>query len=131
MTTTKREEFLKTALAILFPGILLTACVVRSPLSTTWKVECAWCKTDITQDYYVDHNLRTGVYRIWRGDKQTGEFMADVDSHDKARELIAHDKEMPGVYKSGEFEFCSLRCLNAFLASQNVKEDRLRIIPNE
>ena len=118
-------------------------CASTKTLTQRYTTHCAWCKAQVANIlYYYDYNDGGGtVFKgkdytwVYKGQTQHGNVrsvpLGQVQTWDKAKQLMIKDN-LSNAYRSNDgFYFCSLRCMNAYLASKGVKEDRIRIIPHE
>jgi hypothetical protein len=157
----KSRSFLLMVVCLMMFTVCFSGCImddideamgnaVTDRQKQTFDFKCAWCGRAIatytyeTEVFPTINGYRTVFYRtdplggrtaIWSTYGANDQAHSHKnDAFYAANNVIAEDaaKLAPhGGYKTDEATFCSLKCVNAYAASKDIKEERLRIITGE
>lgn len=90
--------------------------------------ECAWCKAKFDVQL-VSISAPTVEKQDNFNDIHTW-WWADESAANKQTEGL-YQQKWPSQFVTDGYQFCSLRCVNSYLASKDIKEKRYRIIEGE
>ncbi|MCX5753165.1 MAG: hypothetical protein NTW97_05900 [Candidatus Krumholzibacteria bacterium] len=120
-----------------FLFLMLAAIVVLSSCASQFvskTVRCAYCKEPILDARYEIVPFIPGKYYDVIRRRPDEQYVVQNKNKDQALSSIEGDAERlmrsVVIVEDGDY-FCSLRCVNAYHASQGIKEERKRLIIGE
>ena len=123
MESAGRDRMRRIVFAVAVTAILAMAGCVSFH---TYSVRCAWCSSPIMQRTYA-YDMVAQTIAV----SGTATFIGRAPNVDAAQDVMKKDVNSFVTAWHDQFAFCSLRCLNAYLASTGIKEQRTRIIQGE
>lgn len=128
----KNRNFVMCLLIAFVVCVCVFGCAINlrrnGEYSHTWYRECSWCKGT-----YDSHEIVIGAQIVGAHNFATGETEWNYEDQEQAKErtIEIYAKKYPDKFTTDGYSFCSLRCMNSYLASKDVKEERKRIIRGE
>lgn len=120
----KTMHFARIALTLL-ATLGLASCFAPKTVST----KCAWCKEPAGTYNYLWDQIGKSVVRM-EATGAVAETLGTANTMPEAEKLMNQNVREHAIM-SGNYYFCSLRCVNAYNASTGIKEKRVRVISHE
>jgi hypothetical protein len=119
--------------ACLIASVLLAGCTSADFVRRkTFSINCAWCRRTISRKEFTltdDHKVMFVSKRSFG--TVYHRTLGQAQDYAGERRMIQQYLAQNVPCRDGGHPFCSLRCLNSYKASTDIKEDRRRIIIGE